>query len=71
MVSTKKPFHSTGENTKDNHTFFIHNQTLQGSAFMNILNYKLDTTHELLTPNSKIEPPTIKNHTKNLKNHHI
>lgn len=38
-----------GENTKDNHAFFIHNQTLQGPAFMNILNYKLDTTNELLT----------------------
>ncbi len=51
MVSTKKPFHPLGENTKDNHAFFIHNQTLhlQGPAFMNILNYKLDTTNELLT----------------------
>jgi hypothetical protein len=49
MVSIKKPFHPLGENTKDNHAFFIHNQTLQDSAFMNILNYKLDTTNELLT----------------------
>jgi hypothetical protein len=49
MVSTKKPFHPLGENTKDNHISFIHNQTLQGPAFMNILNYKLDTTNELLT----------------------
>ncbi len=51
MVSNKKPFHPLGENTKDNHAFFIHNQTLhlQGSTFMNILNDKLDTTNELLT----------------------
>jgi hypothetical protein len=49
MVSTKKPFHPLGENTKDNHISFIHNQTLQDPAFMNILNYKLDTTNELLT----------------------
>ncbi|CAC9525619.1 hypothetical protein [uncultured Gammaproteobacteria bacterium] len=28
MISTKKPFHPLGENTKDNHTPFIHNQTL-------------------------------------------
>ena len=49
MVSIKKPFHPLGENTKDNHISFIHNQTLQDPAFMNILNYKLDTTNELLT----------------------
>ncbi len=49
MVSTKKPFHPLGENTKDNHAFYTHNQTLQDSAFMNILNDKLDTTNELLT----------------------
>ncbi|CAB5496949.1 hypothetical protein AZO1586I_92, partial [Bathymodiolus thermophilus thioautotrophic gill symbiont] len=28
MISTKKPFHPLGENTKDNHIPFIHNQTL-------------------------------------------
>ncbi|CAC9492137.1 hypothetical protein BPUTSESOX_885 [uncultured Gammaproteobacteria bacterium] len=29
MVSTKKPLHPLGENTKDNHTPFIHNQTFK------------------------------------------
>jgi len=28
MISTKKPLHPLGENTKDNHIPFIHNQTL-------------------------------------------
>ncbi|SMN17397.1 hypothetical protein CRYPA_1581 [uncultured Candidatus Thioglobus sp.] len=36
-----------GENKKQPCPSFIHNQTLL--RFMNILNYKLDTTKELLT----------------------
>ncbi len=39
MVSTKKSFHPVGENTKGNQTFVL----------MNILNYKLTPTNELLT----------------------
>ncbi|VVM26882.1 hypothetical protein BSPWISOXPB_5563 [uncultured Gammaproteobacteria bacterium] len=45
MISTKKQFHLLGENQRQPSPSLT-NQTY---AFMNIINYKLDTTNELLT----------------------